>query len=106
MTVNHQATTDLVPVISREKFGAVIFNLDGVVTDINEIHNDAWKRLFDEYLLERAAQEGEDLRPFHVDFDYRRYVEGRPRYQGVKHFLSARHIEVPLDEAYRFLIPA
>ena len=98
MTVNDQAISDLVPVISREVFGAVIFNLDGVVTDINEIHNDAWKQLFDEYLLERNALEGEDLRPFHMDYDYRRYVEGRPRYQGVKHFLSSRHINLPLGK--------
>ena len=98
MTLNHQASTDPLPVISRERFGAVIFNLDGVVTDINETNNEAWKRLFDAYLLERDAQEGEDLSPFHVDYDYRRYVEGRPRHQGVKHFLSNRHIELPLGE--------
>ena len=99
MTESQKASADLVPVISREEYGAVIFNLDGVVTDINEIHTEAWKRLFDEYLLERAAQEGEDLRPFHTNFDYRRYVEGRPRYQGLKHFLSSRHIDLPLGEA-------
>ena len=98
MTLNDQATPDLVPVISRAKFGAVIFNLDGVVTDINEINRDAWKQLFDDYLLERKAQEGEDLSPFNIDYDYRRYVEGRPRYQGVKNFLSNRHIELPLGE--------
>ena len=98
MTENHATSADLVPVISREEFGAVIFNLDGVVTDTHEIHTEAWKRLFDEYLLEHAAQEGEDLRPFHTNFDYRRYVEGRPHHQGIKHFLSSRHIELPLGE--------
>ena len=98
MTVNHQAAADLNPVISRERFRAVIFNLDGVVTGVNEIHREAWKRLFDEFLQEHPALEGEDLRPFQEDLDYRRYVEGRPRHSGVKNVLSSRHIELPLGE--------
>ena len=99
MTVNHEAAANPDPVISRERFSAVIFNLDGVVTRINEIHIEAWKRLFDEFLLERSPLEGEDLRTFHAELDYRKYVEGRPRNVGVKHVLSSRHIELPLGEA-------
>ena len=96
MTADHQAAADLEPVISRERFGAVIFNLDGVVTRINAIHSEAWKRIFDEFLQQRAALEGEDLRPLHQDLDYRRYLEGRPRHLGVKHVLSSRHIDLPV----------
>ena len=82
--------------ISRERLDAVIFDLDGVVTRTADVHAAAWKRLFDAYLKQRPVQEGEDLRPFDSDRDYRRYVDGRPRYQGVKHFLAARHIDLPM----------
>jgi len=84
--------------ISREKIDAVIFNLDGVVTRITNLHISAWKRLFDAYLHERSSQEGEDYRYFDIDHDYHRYVDGRPRHQAVKHFLLARHIELPMGD--------
>ena len=98
MSVNHQATTELEHVISGQRFGAVIFNLDGVVTRINEVHAAAWKQLFDTFMLERTAHVGENLNPFHINLDYRRYIEGRPRHLGVTHFLSSRHIELPMGE--------
>lgn len=98
MTMNQQANLDLEPVISRQRISAVIFNLDGVVTQTNEIHAAAWKELFDAFMLQQTAQDGEDLSPFHTDLDYRRYLEGRPRHLGIKHFLSARHIELPMGE--------
>lgn len=79
--------------LSPRRLDAVIFDLDGVVTRTADVHAAAWKRLFDEYLRARTAREGEDLSPFDIGRDYRRYVDGRPRYQGVKHFLSARHID-------------
>jgi alpha,alpha-trehalase len=81
--------------ISPERVDAVLFDLDGVVTRTADVHAAAWKRLFDAYLRERQAREGEDLSPFDSDRDYRRYVDGRPRHQGVKHFLAARHIDLP-----------
>jgi trehalose 6-phosphate phosphatase len=84
--------------ISREKFDAVILNLDGVVTRSTNLHINAWKRLFEAYLHERSSQEGEDYRYFDIDHDYHRYVDGRPRYQAVKHFLLARHIDLPMGE--------
>jgi trehalose 6-phosphate phosphatase len=84
--------------ISPERFRAVIFDLDGVVTRTADVHATAWKRLFDAYLDERQAREGEDLSPFDIDRDYHRYVDGRPRFQGVRHFLSARHVDLPLGE--------
>ena len=82
--------------LSRERIGAAIFNLDGVVTRIAKLQVSAWKRLFDAYLRERSTQEGEDYRYFDIDLDYHRYVDGRPRYQAIKHFLLARHIDLPI----------
>ena len=84
--------------LSRERLDAVIFDLDGVVTRTAEIHAAAWKRLFDTYLSERTALEGENPSPFDIDRDYRRYVDGRPRYQGVRHLLLSRYIDLPMGE--------
>jgi beta-phosphoglucomutase family hydrolase len=75
---------------------AVIFDLDGVVTRTTELHADAWKRLFDEYLANRAARTGGPFRPFDLGSDYRRFVDGKPRYDGVANFLGSRGIELPL----------
>ena len=87
--------TERQPVFSRERLGAVLFDLDGVVTRTAKIHAEAWKRLFDGYLRERPASAGEDHSRFDEHRDYRRYVDGRPRIKGVKHFLLARGIDLP-----------
>jgi len=84
--------------LTRERFTAAIFDLDGVVTRTVEVHAAAWKQLFDNFMNDRLAQDGEDLHPFDSERDYRQYIDGRPRYQGVKHFLSARHIDLPIGE--------
>ncbi len=87
--------------IEKHKFDAVIFDLDGVVTQTAAVHAAAWKRLFDAYLAERAAPDSEArapdpaLRPFDLDTDYARYVDGKPRYDGVRDFLASRGIELP-----------
>ncbi|HEX6758837.1 MAG TPA: beta-phosphoglucomutase family hydrolase [Propionibacteriaceae bacterium] len=72
---------------------AVIFDMDGVVTDTAGMHAQAWKRLFDEVLSDERA--GGDRAPFDITLDYRRYVDGRAREDGVAAFLAARGIEVP-----------
>jgi beta-phosphoglucomutase family hydrolase len=82
-------------VISRQHFDAVLFDLDGVLTSTAEIHASAWKRMFDDYLQARAEQEGEQFRPFDVATDYKLYVDGRPRYEGVQTFLESRGIKLP-----------
>jgi trehalose 6-phosphate phosphatase len=71
---------------------AVIFDLDGVVTRTASLHAAAWKQLFDAYLAARAAQRGEPFQPFDADADYHRYVDGKPRYEGVRSFLESRGI--------------
>ncbi len=78
---------------------AVIFDLDGVVTRTARVHAGAWKQLFDEYLRERSERLGEPFRPFDVRQDYLRYVDGKPRYEGVRSFLASRSIEIPFGEA-------
>ena len=79
------------PVISPARYDAVIFDLDGVVTDTASVHAAAWRRLFDDYLASRPGRAGENHRPF-TDEDYRRYVDGRSRYDGVRAFLASRGI--------------
>lgn len=80
--------------ISAKKFDAFIFDLDGVVTETAKIHARAWKKTFDEYLEKRADNEGE-FKPFDIKTDYPRYVDGIPRYDGVKNFLESRDIHLP-----------
>jgi trehalose-phosphatase len=76
---------------------AAVFDLDGVVTFTARLHAAAWKDLFDAYLRERSERTGEPLRPF-TDEDYRTFVDGRPRYDGVRTFLASRGIELPEGE--------
>ena len=76
------------------RIDAVIFDMDGVVTDTASTHAAAWKRVFDGYLGERARRMDERFRPFEED-DYRRYVDGKPRYDAVRDFLASRGIALP-----------
>jgi beta-phosphoglucomutase family hydrolase len=81
--------------VSRDHYDAVLFDLDGVVTDTASLHAACWKQMFDEYLRKRAEQKGEAFRCFDLGMDYRLYVDGRPRYDGVRGFLSSRGISLP-----------
>jgi len=79
--------------ISRSLHDACIFDLDGVVTTTARLHAEAWKELFDAYLQEKSP--GNDFTPFDIQSDYLTYVDGKPRYQGVKSFLESRGITLP-----------
>jgi beta-phosphoglucomutase family hydrolase len=81
--------------ITRDRYDAVLFDLDGVITDTATLHATCWKRMFDEYLQKRAAQRGEAFQPFDLANDYRLYVDGKPRFDGVRDFLKSRDIELP-----------
>ena len=74
---------------------ACLFDLDGVLTQTAKVHAAAWKEMFDAYLRERAERTGETFVPFDPVADYDRYVDGKPRYDGVRSFLAARGIELP-----------
>ena len=82
-------------VVTRERFDAVLLDLDGVITDTASIHAACWKQMFDEYLQNRAMQRGEAFRPFDLAADYRLYVDGKPRFDGVRDFLASRDIHLP-----------
>jgi trehalose 6-phosphate phosphatase len=76
------------------RFKASIFDLDGVITQTAKVHASAWKETFDEYL--RAHPGGQEkARPFDIRNDYTQYVDGKPRYDGVKSFLESRGIDLP-----------
>ncbi len=81
--------------------GAFLFDMDGVLTDTARVHAAAWKELFDGELARRAAREpagadpGDRFRPFDADADYVRYVDGKPRADGVRSFLASRGIVLP-----------
>ena len=81
--------------ITREQYDAVLFDLDGVITDTANLHAASWKQMFDEYLQKRAAQRDEAFRPFDLSADYRLYVDGKPRFDGVRDFLASRSIQLP-----------
>jgi beta-phosphoglucomutase family hydrolase len=74
---------------------ACLFDLDGVLTPTAVVHAAAWKQMFDAYLRERAAGSGEPFEPFDTHADYEQFVDGKPRYDGVRSFLASRGIELP-----------
>jgi beta-phosphoglucomutase family hydrolase len=74
---------------------ACLFDLDGVLTQTAKVHDRAWKQTFDDYLRERAARTGEDFKEFDPVRDYDEYVDGKPRYDGVRSFLASRGITLP-----------
>ena len=84
--------------ISPRDFDAVLFDLDGVLTQTASVHASAWKQLFDAFLQERADRIGEPFTPFDIETDYRRYVDGKPRYDGVESFLESRGIKLPVGD--------
>lgn len=88
-STSERATTDI------GSLDAVIFDMDGVVTETAVVHAAAWKKLFDTYLRTRADETGEPFVAFDEAADYERYVDGRNRYDGVRSFLESRGIDLP-----------
>ena len=80
--------------ITPEKYDAVLFDLDGVLTMTMKIHAACWKSMFDDYLQERCERLGETFHPFDIAADYKPYVDGKLRYDGVRAFLASRGIVV------------
>jgi beta-phosphoglucomutase family hydrolase len=83
------------PLISRENFDAVLFDLDGVLTDTAKVHAACWKTMFDEFLQAHALRTGQPFRPFDIATDYNRYVDGKLRQEGTRSFLESRGIDLP-----------
>jgi Cof subfamily protein (haloacid dehalogenase superfamily)/HAD superfamily hydrolase (TIGR01509 family) len=89
------------PPIARTRLGlpprarACLFGLEGVLTQTARLHAQAWKRLFDHHLRERAQDSGEPFIPFDPVRDYSLHFDGKPPLEDVRSFLASRGIEVP-----------
>ena len=78
-----------------QDYGAVIFDLDGVLTNTAQLHASAWKKVFDNFLQCTAKKASTPFIPFDRDTDYLRYVDGIPYYDGASAFLKSRGINLP-----------
>lgn len=78
-----------IPQLPDGRFGAVLFDLDGVLTPTADVHMAAWRRMFTDYFT------AHDIAPEYTDDDYFAYVDGRPRYEGVQELLASRGVELP-----------
>jgi len=76
---------------------ACLFDLDGVLTATAKVHAKAWKQTFDEELRRR---EGDGFTPFDSGADYNEYVDGKPRYDGVRSFMESRGYHLGEDEVH------
>ena len=84
--------------MGKYSFEAAIFDMDGVITKTALVHAQAWKQTFDEYMRLREERDSEPFREFTHEGDYLPYVDGKPRYKGVKSFLESRGINIPFGE--------
>jgi beta-phosphoglucomutase family hydrolase len=78
-----------------ERVRACLFDVDGVLTETAKVHAAAWKEMFDTYLKTRANLNGEPFVAFDKVADYDSYVDGKPRADGTRSFLTSRHIDLP-----------
>jgi beta-phosphoglucomutase family hydrolase len=86
-------------IITPQKFDAVLFDMDGVLTATAKVHAASWKKMFDGFLKKRAAETGQPCKPFDIKTDYKLYVDGKLRDEGVSSFLESRDIKLPFGEA-------
>ncbi|MCZ9882166.1 HAD family hydrolase [Arthrobacter sp. B2a2-09] len=68
---------------------ALLFDLDGVLTPTAVVHEQAWQELFDGYLAEAGHPDG------YQESDYFDHIDGKPRFDGVRDFLTSRGITLP-----------
>jgi beta-phosphoglucomutase family hydrolase len=74
--------------VDWHSYDAALFDLDGVLTPTAEVHMRAWRQLFLDFLSKRGIDQ-----PY-VDSDYFNYIDGKPRYEGVRSFLASRGIQL------------
>ena len=72
-----------------DDYDAALFDLDGVLTPTADVHMRAWDLMFNDFLDERG------VRPRYTSEDYFAHVDGKPRFDGVRTFLSSRGIVLP-----------
>lgn len=80
--------------ISKREYDAVLFDMDGVITETSGLHARSWKEVFDKYLQSVGQSE-----PFDLVRDYRKYCDGKPRFVGVEEFLSSRNAKIEAGSA-------
>jgi beta-phosphoglucomutase-like phosphatase (HAD superfamily) len=81
---------------------ACVFDLEGVLVGSVALHVAAWSQVFDEFAASHVHGTGESIVHFDPERDYVRYLDGRPRLDGVRAFLGSRGIALPdgaLDDA-------
>jgi len=84
--------------LDPKRFQAALFDLDGVLTATAKVHAAAWKQLFDTFLESRSRQHNQPYQPFQLETDYKLYVDGKARYDGVVSFLESRRIQLPYGD--------
>jgi HAD superfamily hydrolase (TIGR01509 family) len=85
--------------MKKFNFKAAIFDLDGILTKTATVHSRAWELTFNEFLKKHSTENNEEYKPFTYENDYLPYVDGKPRYEGVKSFLESRNISIPFGES-------
>jgi len=81
--------------INLDTLDAFIFDMDGVITHTANVHAEAWKKMFDEFLKTYSKREGIEYKPFSLNYDYPHFLDGKPRYDGVRSLLESRGITLP-----------
>ena len=88
----------------EQSFHGCVFDLEGVLTDSGVLHAAAWAEVFDAYLMRLAHDTGRHFIPFDREADYRAYLDGRLRIEGVHAFLAGRGIRIaeghPEDDSH------
>lgn len=81
-------------ILAPARFDAVLFDLDGVVTDTARVHEAAWAEMFDVFLQQWSQEHGSPFAPLSRQ-DYLSYFDGRPRSEAIRAFAAARSIRLP-----------
>ena len=81
---------DAEPLVDWTRIGAALFDLDGVITPTAEVHMRAWAEMFNAYLTSAHPDQAA-----YTDQDYFDHVDGKPRFDGVRDFLTSRGIDLP-----------
>ena len=84
--------------LTSARFRGAILDLDGVITATARVHALSWESMFNELLRRMAKRENKPFMPFDREKDYLRYVDGKPRREGVRSFLESRAISLPYGE--------
>jgi HAD superfamily hydrolase (TIGR01509 family) len=82
----------LIPQVPDGAFAAALFDLDGVITPTADVHMDAWRAMFTDYFTTHG------IGPAYTDADYFAYIDGKPRYDGVRSCLVSRGVYLPLGD--------